>query len=353
MEKLRVAIIGAGQIAKVSHISNYQARKEVEVVAICDTNIQAAASVAEQFHIPEYFSNHITMIEKVKPDAVSICIPNKFHCRVTCEALERGCHVLCEKPPALTVEEASQMKMTAAKFQRLLTFGFHFRYGDNVKLLKTKINSGDFGSIYAAKVVWTRRRGIPGWGNFTNKELQGGGPLIDIGSHMLDLAVYLLDYPEIDYVCAATYDNIGKNGSGVGFMGQWNPENFTVEDSLFGFIRLKNGCCINLETSFALNMKEKDYRNVHIYGDKLGAIVYPLEIFGEEHNQIMNSTYIYDECKDLHAAEIDNFVNACRGKEELLITPEQAVYIQTLICALYESAELGKPVSITSGDRML
>ncbi len=350
MDKLRVAIIGAGQIAKVSHISNYQTRNEVEVVAVCDTNLEAAASVAAQFHIPEFFQDHNKMIETLRPDAVSICIPNKFHSKVTCDAIERGCHVLCEKPPALSVEEAVRMETAAKVHNRLLSFGFHFRYGENVTLIKNKIDNGDFGTIYGAKVIWTRRRGIPGWGNFTNKDLQGGGPMIDIGSHMLDLAVYLLGYPEIDYVCATAHDLIGKQGSGVGFMGNWDPAKFAVEDALFGFIRFKNGSSMNLETSFALNIKEKDIRNVHLYGEKLGATLFPLEIFGEEHGRMMNSSYLMEDGRDLHAVEIDNFVNACLGKEELLVTSEQAVYIQKLICALYESAATGKPVSLIPGD---
>jgi len=344
MEKLRVAIIGAGQIAKVSHIANYQAREDVEVVAVCDINREAAASIAEQFNIPEYFTDHITMLDKVKPDAVSICIPNKFHCKVTCDALERNCHVLCEKPPAITVDEAIKMEETAKKHNRLLTFGFHFRFGDNVKLIKNKIDHGDFGDIYSARVQWIRRSGIPGWGNFTNKELQGGGPLIDIGAHMLDLATYLLNYPEIDYVCATSNNKIGKNGSGVGLMGNWDPNKFTVEDSLFGFIKFKNGASINLETSFALNMKEKDIRNIQLFGEKLGASLFPLEIYGEENQQLINTTYPFGDSKDLHLTEIDNFVNSCLGIETLLITPQQAVYIQSLLCALYESADTGRPV---------
>jgi predicted dehydrogenase len=183
--------------------------------------------------------------------------------------------------------------------------------------------------------------------------LQGGGPLIDIGAHMLDLTAYLMNYPEVDYVCAAYHNLIGKYGSGNGFMGKWEPDKFTVEDSLFGFIKFKNGSSINLETAFALNIKEKDIRNVHLFGDKLGATLFPLEVFGEEQDYRMNSSYVYDDSKDLHAVEIDHFVNACLGKEELLITPEQAVYIQTLICALYESAASGKPVSILPGETNL
>ncbi|MDF2473043.1 MAG: hypothetical protein K0R21_825 [Anaerocolumna sp.] len=345
MEKLKIAIIGAGQIARKSHITNYQALKGVEVIAVCDTNLEAAASTAEEFHISKYFGNHVEMLEATKPDAVSVCVPNKYHCSITCDALERGCHVLCEKPPAITMEEAKKMDRTAREYNRLLTYGFHFRYGNNVKKLKKKIDNRDFGDIYGARVQWIRRRGIPGWGNFTNKTLQGGGPLIDIGAHMLDLAVYLMDYPVIDYVCATSHDKIGKNG-GTGLMGTWDAKKFTVEDGLFGFIKFKNGASINLETSFTLNMKEKDIRNVQLFGDKLGATLFPLELYGEDEHQQINISYPFDDEKDLYLSEVENFVNACLGKEELLVTSQQAVYIQTLICTLYDSANTGRPIML-------
>lgn len=343
MKKLRVAIIGAGQVARASHIGNYQSIDEVELVAICDRNLDTALKTAEEFHIPQYYDNHIEMLEKVRPDAVSVCVPNKFHCQITCDALIRGCHVLCEKPPAITVEEAIRMKEVAKEHKRLLTFGFHYRYNNSVAILKTLNEQGEFGDIYGAKVTWLRRRGIPGWGNFTNKEIQGGGPLIDIGVHMLDLAVYLMDYPAIDYVCATTHDKIGKAG-GMGLMGSWDPARFTVEDALFGFIRFKNGASIQIETAYALHMKEKDIRNVQLFGDKLGATLFPLEIHGEKNNQLTNTSYPFLSDDDYHGEEIRHFVQACLGKEELLVKPEQAVYIQSLICALYESAATGKPI---------
>lgn len=343
MEKLKVAIVGAGQITRKSHIANYQSLEQVDVVAICDTNKVAAESAAKEFNIPMYFENHIEMLEAANPDAISVCVPNKFHSNITCDALEKGCHVLCEKPPAITVEEAKRMEQMASNKKKLLTFGFHFRHGTNVKLLKSKIENKEFGDIYGARVQWIRRRGIPGWGNFTNKVLQGGGPLIDIGAHMLDIAAFLMDYPEINYVCATSHDKIGKRG-GAGLMGNWDADKFTVEDGLFGFISFKNGASINLETSFALNIKEKDVRNVQIFGDRLGATVFPLELFGEDHSQLINTEYPFDDGKDLYYTEIENFVNACLGKEKLLVTSEQATYIQTLICALYDSANSGKPV---------
>lgn len=343
MEKLRIGIIGAGQIVQASHIGNYRSCENVEIVGICDVNEAAAKSVAEKYGIPKAFGSHIEMLEECKPDAVSVCVPNAFHSRLTCDALRHGCHVYCEKPPAITVKEVEEMLSLAKENNCLLTFGFHFRHGQNVSFLKKKIDSGEMGDIYAARVQWLRRRGIPGWGNFTNKSMQGGGPLIDIGSHMLDLAFYLMGYPEIQYVCASAYDKIGKKG-GIGLMGPWNGEKFTVEDGIFAYIRFKNGACLNLETAFALNMKEKDVRNVHLFGDKEGASLFPLEVYSQEGELLNNKEYPFINDGDLHGAAIRNFVNACKGGEELLVNAEQALYVQKVLCALYESADCGNPV---------
>ncbi len=345
MKKLRVALIGAGQIARVSHIPGYQSMDDVEVAGICDTRIESAEELANTFHIANYYSDYKTMLDDLHPDAVSICVPNKFHCQITCDALNSGCHVLCEKPPAVSLAEAEQMERTAANTNRLLSFGFHLRHSKEVELLKKKIDAGVFGEIYAGNVQWLRRRGIPGWGNFTNKSMQGGGPLIDIGAHVLDLAFYLLNFPPISYVCATQSQRIGKRG-GVGLMGSWNPDRFTVEDGLFGYIRFENGTSIHLETSFALNMKEKDIRNVQLFGDKLGASLFPLEIFGEENGQLLNTEYPFHDEKDLHFVCLKNFVQACLGNEKLLVTAKQGTYIQKVIGALYQSAESGEPVKL-------
>ena len=343
MDKLRVAIIGAGQIVRASHIENYRSEKSVEIVGVCDTRIEAARSLAKDYGISRYYDSHIDMLEELKPDAVSVCVPNAFHSRLTMDALARGCHVYCEKPPAITVEEVERMREMAKENGRILTFGFHFRHGRNVGLIKKKIDAGDFGQIYSAKAKWLRRRGIPGWGNFTNKAMQGGGPLIDIGSHMLDLAFYLLDYPEIDYLCAVSHDKIGKKG-GQGLMGSWDGERFTVEDSLFGMIRFMDGSDLRLETSFALNMKEKDERNVELFGEKMGASLFPLQCYLEEEGMPLDTAYPYALEEDCHRKAIHNFVSACRGEEPLLVTAKQAVYVQKVLCAMYESADSGKPV---------
>lgn len=343
MKELRVAIIGAGQVARTSHINHYQSIDGVEVAAVCDVNGEAASLTAKEFGIAGWYDDVHAMLQEVRPDAVSICVPNKYHCEMTCLALEHGCHVLCEKPPAVTVEEAELMRDQAQQCGKILTFGFHFRHGERIAFLKKKIEDGELGSIYAGDVTWMRRRGIPSWGNFTNKDLQGGGPLIDIGAHILDLAAYLMDYPAIDYVCATASDRIGKKG-GTGLMGSWNGERYEVEDGLFGFIKFANGSSLHVRTSFAVHIAEKEKRNLRLYGDKMGLSVFPMELYGDEKGQQENKLYPFDEVRDWHYDCIKNFVESCMGNARILVTAQQAVYVQRLITGLYRSAETGKPV---------
>lgn len=343
MKKIKVALIGAGQIARVSHIPAYRTMENVEIVGVSDTYIESAKKLAEDFDIPYFAQSHQELLEKCKPDVVSVCVPNKFHYPIVMDALEEGCNVMCEKPPAISAEEAKKMSEKASEKGLLLTYDFHFRYGSNVSIIKKKIDDGSFGKIYFTKVKWLRRAGVPGWGNFINKDIQGGGPLIDIGAHMLDLALYLLNYPKVAYVTASSSNLIGKSRSN-GLMGRWNPEKYTVEDGLFGMIYFKDGTCLQLETTFTLNMKEKDVRTVEVYGDKLGGSLFPAEIYCGDEQDFANVTYSFVPDGDLHTIAIRSFVKACVGEGELLVTAEQGAYIQEVIEALYKSAETAMPV---------
>lgn len=346
---LKIAIIGAGQVARKSHLKYYQMMEHVKVAAVCDTNLETAKRTALEFGIPDYYSSHMEMLEQVKPNAVSVCVPNKFHCAVTCDALEHGCHVLCEKPPAIGAGEVIKMWNTAQRTGRKLTFGFHLRHAEPVSILKRMIEAGGLGTIYSAEAEWVRRRGIPGWGNFTSKEIQGGGPLIDIGIHMLDAAVYLMDYPKIDYVCATASNRIGICG-GTGLMGSWDGSRFTVEDGLFGFIKFTGGSSLSLKTSFALNIAEKERKNIRLYADQCGASVFPLELYGEKDGRQINTAYPFEETKDWHYDCIRNFTDSINGRADLVVTAEQAVYVQKLTDSLYQSAESGKPVIYRQGE---
>ena len=344
MGKLRVGLIGSGQIAWNSHIPNYKLLKEeVEIVALCDVNLELAKNIASKYGIQKAYSSKEEMLKEEQIDAVSICVPNKFHFESVMFALEHNCHVLCEKPPAMSYEEAKKMEDLAIKKGKILTYNFHFRHGKEFQYLKKQIENNEFGTIYSANVEYLRRRGIPGWGTFIDKEMQGGGPLIDVGVHMIDLTLYMMEYPKVSYVCATTHQEIGTR-EGVGLMGSWDHTKFTVEDSAFGFIKLENGASIRIATSFALNCKEKEKNTVDIYGAKAGASLFPLEIYGEEDKMLFDKTVPFNEDDDKHRNSIFNFVHACLGKEDIIVKAREGTILQNIIEKLYISAETNKPV---------
>jgi predicted dehydrogenase len=344
---LRVGIIGAGGIAKHAHIPNYlKCGEKVEIIAVTDVVKEKADQLAAEFNIPHTFTSYEEMFQTLKLDAVSICTPNKFHYHATIAALNAGCHVLCEKPPAMTAREAEEMANAAQKAGKILTYGFHYRHAPQVEVLKRFIDAGELGDIYAGRVTAMRRRGIPGWGVFTNKELQGGGPLIDIGVHMLDTALYLMGYPEPDTVFGVTYQKLG-NRKGLGLMGSWDWENFSVEDMARGMITFKNGASILLESAFAANVEKADEMNVTLMGDNGGADVFPLKIYQEKHESLIDLTPAYLPKRDYHELELSRFVDACIEGTTPLSTAKQGVYLQQIINGLYESAAKGEAVKLS------
>lgn len=346
VNRLRIGIIGAGGIAKGAHIPNYlTCADRIELVAVADVSKQAAERCAEQFSIPLAFDSYEAMLNNAELDAVSICTPNKFHADATIKALEAGCHVLCEKPPAMSYEEALRMADTAKKMNKVLTYGFHYRYTSYVEALKRFIDAGELGDIYMGRVTAVRRRGIPGWGVFTNKELQGGGPLIDIGVHMLDTALYLMNYPEPEIVLASTYQKLGKK-KGVGLNGDWDWENFSIEDMAVGMIKFKNGATLMLETAFAANVEEKDVMQVSLMGDEGGADVFPLKLYQEKHGTLIDVTPAYLSNKSPREAIIETFVDSCLGKKQPLCTPDEGAILQKIVTAIYDSAERNEAVKL-------
>lgn len=346
MRKLRIGIMGAGQESVHSHIPNCLKNGEIaEIAAVCDVNLKNAQLAAEQFHIPSCYEKHTDMLEKEDLDLVTICVPNKFHETLTVDALRAGCHVLCEKPPALTAKQAEHMAEEAQKAGKLLTYNLHYRYAPEVQMIKKMIDAGEFGTLYTGRVQAVRRRGIPGWGNFTNRNMQGGGSLVDIGVHMLDTALYLLDYPKPLYAAASSSDRIGKRG-GVGLMGEWDPDKFTVEDGLFGYIQFEGGISLHVDTAFALNCKDKQRMNVEICGDLAGASVFDGEIYTEKDQALVDMKLPFVQEVDKRNISISNFIKCCANGQKPLITAEQGVTLMRIVEALYRSAEIGKAVEI-------
>lgn len=354
MESLRVAVAGCGQIAHSAHIPSYLSNSDVQLVAVMDKDRVRAEECSRTFGAPFAFDSFEDMLDAVDVDAVSICVPNKFHAAYTIAALERGSHVLCEKPPAMTADEATAMAATAERTSRVLTFGFHYRSAIEVAFIKRFVDNQELGDIYAARARALRRRGIPSWGDYSNKAVQGGGPLMDIGVHVLDLALWLMDFPTPQVVLASTHRHIGTR-EGFGALGPWDWRNYSVEDMAHGMIRFTNGSSLLLETSFAANLgEEQEPMQVSLMGDQGGADVLPPRIYQERHGMLVDSVpdqlapFDVGACYRRH---IDDFIRCCLNGGEPLVSTKQAVTLQRIVDALYLSAKMQQPVELANISR--
>ncbi|MBC1364590.1 Gfo/Idh/MocA family oxidoreductase [Listeria welshimeri] len=342
--KKKVAIIGAGQVAEKVHAAYYKTRDELELVAVCDPSMERG----EEFRVKNGFHKHYATAEEMfaveKIDIVSICTPNRFHFDNVMLSLRHGAAVMCEKPPAMSASEAKAMWELADEKKVILAYDFHHRFSSEAQFLKQ--NVALLGEIYCVKATALRRSGVPGWGTFTNKEMQGGGPLIDMGIHMLDAAMFVLGFPKVKKVTAKSFQKIGTKKS-MGTFGSWDPTKYTVEDSLFGFIELENGGLIELDTSFALHIKPENMLNVDFFGDLAGGSLYPAEIYTDNAGEfeLLANKEKPDENK--HENSMKAFVDSVLGEGEVeLAGAEQGYRIQKIVESLYESAEKGESVSL-------
>ncbi|TVY08007.1 Gfo/Idh/MocA family protein [Paenibacillus cremeus] len=347
--KKKVALIGNGQVAEKVHIAYYNTREDIEIVAVVGATEENVKQFAARHNIPSFYTNAEEMYLVEKPDIISVCTPNRFHFDNVMQALKHNCDVLCEKPPAISAEDAKKMFEYAKQKGKILAYNFHHRFADDVTELKNKIDQGILGEIYFVKVTALRRNAIPGWGTFINKEAQGGGPLIDIGIHMLDAAMYVLGYPKVKKVTAKLFQKIGIKKS-EGAFGSWDPKKYTVEDSLFSYIELENGGLIQLETSFALNLKldarEKTIMNVELCGDEAGATMFPAEIYKDDKGELVSLFKREAADEDRHTKSMQAFVNRCLGGNDRLADGEEGYSIQKLVETIYQSAEKNESVEL-------
>lgn len=345
MAALRMGIIGAGGIATGRHLPAYMVIKDsVEVTAVCDVNRERAEEVARQFNIPHIFTEYKDLFAEV--EAVTICTPNKFHAEITIEALNAGLHVLCEKPMAMNTEECEAMIQAAERSGKLLSIGYHYRFMKEAQAAKKVIIENEIGEPVVARAQAIRRRKVPGWGVFTNKELQGGGSLIDYGCHFLDLSLWLLDHPEIVEVTGKTYNHLSRMKEQVNEWGEFDPDTFEVDDHVTAYITFEGGASLLFETSWAANVKE-DVENVSISGRGGGLDVFPFQLNQAKHGMLLNSQANWLPGEENHGlAVVKNFVEACIGNEELIVKPEEALQVTKIIDAIYESSETGKSVKI-------
>ncbi|MGG5253499.1 Gfo/Idh/MocA family protein [Neobacillus sp. SM06] len=351
MSKLRIGIVGTGGIAQSRHIPAFKKLADrVEVKAVSDINFERAKEVADKFAIPEVYPTYQEMFGEV--DAIVVCTPNKFHAEITVEALEAGLHVLCEKPMALSVAECESMITAAKASGKKLAIAYHYRFMKEAQAAKKVMFENEIGHPLVVRVQALRRRKVPGWGVFTNKELQGGGSLIDYGCHLLDLALWLMGEAEPTLVAGSAYNALSKIPGQVNQWGDFNHETFNVDDHVSGYIKFSNGASLLLETSWSNNIKEDVIENVSISGDKGGLDVFPFSLNYAKHGMLFNSpaAWIPGE-DDPSVPQAENFVEACLGQAELVVKPEEALRVSQIIEAIYESSQTGSSVQIEARKR--
>lgn len=274
--KIRVGIIGLG-FGGESALKGYKRLPNVEVVALAGLEEDRLAALGKTYEVPHLYRNYEDLLQHEGLDALSIAVPNSLHKPIALAAFEHGLHVLCEKPLARNSEEAEAMVQAATKANRVLSVVYNHRERSDIQFLKRYITEGNLGTIYYAKAFWMRRRGIPGAGSwFVNKEIAGGGPLIDLGVHVLDMALFLLDEPDVVSVTASTYNELGSRGIGFDLTARKSGLNskFEVEDLATAFIRLSTGATLLLETSWATHSSAQDGYGVVLYGTQGGADIH-------------------------------------------------------------------------------
>ena len=358
-EKLKVGIIGCGGIANGKHMPSLDNYEKVEMVAFCDIIIERAEKAKEKYGTKDakVYENYKELLEDKSIDVVHVLTPNKSHAMITIDALESDKHVLCEKPMAKTYAEAKDMCDTAKRTGKLLTIGYQYRYEKLQWQLYEYCRKGALGEIYHAKAHAIRRRAVPTWGVFLNEEEQGGGPLIDIGTHSLDLTLWLMDNYKPSYVIGNTYFELAKTENAANAWGPWDTKKFTVEDAAFGFVVMENGATITLDATWAVNMRRSGEGITTLCGTKAGADLWDgLIINGEEDGVLyekkidtnIGGVAFYEGSGNLKASEIEvrNFYGAIIDGTELIVKPEQAMVVTQILEGIYESAKTRKPVRL-------
>jgi predicted dehydrogenase len=329
------------------HIAGYQTHPDAEVVAIADLDESRLQQIGDQYGVSTRYLSGEEMLQEEALDVVSIATPNKYHAPLTIAALEAGNHVLCEKPMAMSADEARQMLAAAKKADRRLMVNFSYRFTEQSQALRDRVDAGELGDVYFARTVWHRRRGLPRFGGwFGQKGLSGGGPLIDLGVHRLDLALWLMGYPKPVWVMGSTYNPIATA------LAEEQGVDYDVEDLAVALIRFDNGATLEVEASWAANIKEKELMETRLLGTKGGLVQrnlnetyeFEAEIYFERNGAHYDMKLHAPPRRRLNA--MTHFVESIVNETPHIATGEEGLLVMEILDAIYKSAEEGKPVQI-------
>ncbi len=351
---IKVGIIGCGGIANGKHMPALKKVKDCEMVAFCDIIPERAEKAARDYGTPDakVFTDYKELLKLADVDVVHVCTPNRSHSFITVDALESGKHVMCEKPMAINSEEAKKMLDAAKRTGKKLTIGYQSRFRDDSVFMKQEADEGTFGDIYYAKATALRRRAVPTWGVFLNEYEQGGGPLIDIGTHALDLTLWMMNNYKPKYCVGTTYHKLNKDTNQGNAWGNWDPDKFTVEDSAFGFVVMENGATIVLESAWALNTLDVREAVTTLCGTQAGADMNDgLRINGirKGRQYVFKPSFeaggaaFFDGNKNESPADREErlWIEAIRNNTDPITLPEQAYCVTRILEGIYTSAKTG------------
>ena len=349
---IKLGFIGTGSIAHAHGDAYRKMGDRIEYVACCDLNEERAKNFAEKYGFKKYYTDYKQMLAENQFDAVEVCTWNSAHAECTIAALNAGANVKCEKPMAMNTEEAIAMKEAAEKNGKLLMIGFVRRHGNDANAAIDFIQKEFLGDVYFIKASYLRRAGFPG-GWFGDKSRSGGGPLIDLGVHVIDLSRYVVGNPKPVTVFGATFNKIGSRNHLKSGPKDWASSTeaeepiFTVEDLATAMIRFDNGVVLYVEASFNLNMSNNTPGGLVFYGSKAGLTLDPFELH-TECNDMLADIKIYGPTGtgDFFFYEDTNFIDAIEGKAECKAPAEDGIELMRILDAIYESATTGKSVDI-------
>jgi predicted dehydrogenase len=362
MKKVKIGIIGCGGIANNKHFPALKKNSDLnEIVAFCDIVEERAVKAAKEFGAADakIYTDYKELLANTEVEVVHILTPNVAHAPIAVAAFEAGKHVLCEKPMAHTTEDAQKMIDAWKKSGKKFTIGYQNRFRPEVQALHKSCQDGELGDIYYAKAHAVRRRAVPTWGVFPNKALQGGGPLIDIGTHALDITLWCMGNYEIDSVSGSVFEKMRENFEGNLF-GPWDPATFEVEDSAIGFIKMKNGATIVLEAAWALNVVESREACTTLCGTKSGAeiksgmsyqkneLIYNKAKNGllmeETISKVGDIAYFEGGASAEGVVEAKQWLEAIINDTEPLVKPEEAFAVTKVLDQIYKAAAGNKEI---------
>ncbi len=372
MAKLKVGIIGCGGIANQKHFPALSAQSELcEMVAFCDIIEERAKEACEKYGAEgaKYYTDYKELLKDPSIDVVHVCTPNVAHSPITCDAFAAGKHVMCEKPMAHNTEAAQKMIDAWKKSGKKFTIGYQNRFRQDTQMLHKACEANEFGEIYFAKAHAIRRRAVPTWGVFPDKSLQGGGPLIDIGTHALDITLWCMNNYKPVSVMGSVFEKLGHSELATqgNMFGPWDPDKYEVEDSAFGYIKFENGATVFLESAWAINMKDSREAACTLCGTKAGAEIvgcmaggnatgreYDLVVNGTFHGNLVEQrlsdtgtiAFFTGESSEPKDLECKQWLECIINDTDPCVRPEQAFVVTQILDAIYRSAAEGREIRL-------